>query len=581
MRELRMVALSENRSLAIRARATTPAMIARMRWSLRPTGLSLRSIGWLGFAGCSTMAASSYWVGAVPLYFRMSGAPVRAVFPVGALIPRIAFYLGLIALFIAWGAMGQRVLGVESSPDWRMLRRIGLAWSAPMVVSVPLASRDLWAYAAQSQLVLHHLDPYNLGPSALPGAFSVEVSHRWIDTPAPYGPLWLYTGRGIAAAVGGHVGLTVAALRVLAVLGLILVAFSLPTLARRAGGEPGRAIWLVVANPITVILGIGGGHNDMLMIGLMSVGLVIVTRPSWSIRNLLLGTVLLTMAVAIKSPAAVPLAFAVPIWFAGRRTAPGHQLSIRGAVGTTATVLFTAVGLFTMITWLSGLGLGWVKQVNSAASVVSWMSLPSGAAIVWDLLHGELHRSLKLDPQMTYFRTVGTVISITVLAAFWAAAMRANAMPKFSSRFPRLRVVDPWKLLAISLTTVVVLGPSVQPWYFLWAASIAAATPLRHSIMVIIAGLSVGMVAMIRPNGVGLQMNPIVVIILGCAIWWAHRALRPSIADAAGISSKANPRPPAALELEARYLPRGKWTLPTSLTGIHKKPSALDRSNVG
>ena len=411
------------------------AMIAHMRRSLRPRSLSVRSIGWLGFAGCSTMAVSSYWVGAVPLYFRQSGAPVRAVFPVGALAPRIAFYLGLIALFIAWGAMGRRVLGVESSPDWRMLRRIGLSWSAPMMASVPLASRDLWAYAAQSQLVLHHLDPYNLGPSALPGAFSVEVSHRWIDTPAPYGPLWLYTGRGIAAVIGGHVGLTVAALRLLAALGLILVAFSLPTLARRAGGEPGRAIWLVVANPITVILGIGGGHNDMLMVGLMSVGLLIVTRPSWSIRNLLLGTILLTMAVAIKSPAAVALAFAVPIWFAGRRAATGNQTSIRSAVGTSAAALFTAVGLFTLITWLSGLGLGWVKQVNSAASVVSWMSFPSGAAILWDLVHGQLHRSLKLDAQMTDFRTVGTVVSIGLLAALWAAAMGADMLPKLRSRF--------------------------------------------------------------------------------------------------------------------------------------------------
>ena len=414
------------------------------------------------------------------------------------------------------------VLREDRAPDWRTLRRIALAWATPMVVAIPLASRDLWAYAAQSQLVLHHLNPYNLGPSALPGAFSVEVSHRWVDTPAPYGPLWLSTGRLIAGVIGGHVGITVEALRLLAVVGFLLLAMSIPTLARRAGGRPEQAVWLVIANPLTLVFGIGGGHNDMLMIGLMCSGLVVVTRPTWSVGNLLGGAALLTMAVAIKSPAAVALAFCVPIWLAGRATLRPARIASREAIGAAFAVLVTSLGLFSLITWLSGLGLGWVRQVNSAASVVSWMSFPSGAAIGWDLLHGELHRSLKLDPQMSDFRTVGTVISICLLIGLWLLAMRAYLPPKIAARRSRLPTGDAWTLLAVSLTTVVLLGPSVQPWYFLWALCVAALTRLPRAAVVLFAGLSVGMVAMIRPNGVGLQMNPAVVVILGCGIWWAR-----------------------------------------------------------
>ena len=62
----------------------------------------------------------------------------------------------------------------------------------------------------------------------LPGAFSVEVSHRWIDTPAPYGPLWLLMGHIIAAVVGNHVGITVAVLRLLAIIGLLILAATVP-----------------------------------------------------------------------------------------------------------------------------------------------------------------------------------------------------------------------------------------------------------------------------------------------------------------------------------------------------------------
>ena len=370
----------------------------------------------------------------------------------------------------------------------------------------------------------HDLNPYNLGPAALPGAFSVEVSHRWIDTPAPYGPLWLYTGKGIAALVGDHVGLTVGALRSLAVIGLILLAMSVPSLAQRAGGDPAAGIWFVVANPITVVLGIGGGHNDLLMVGLMMAGLVVVTRPSWSIPNLFLGRPCSRLRSPIKSPAAVTLAFAIPIWLAGRRTTLRRPSSMPSIVSIASAVLLWSIGLFGLITWVSGLGLGWVKQVNSAASVVSWMSAPTGAAIVWDLLDGEKHRSLKLDPQMSDFRTAGTVLSITVLVTLWTIAMLSAT--RSANRLWPLRISNPWPFLAIALTSVVVLGPSVQPWYFLWAGAIAAVTRLSHLKTVIPAGLSVGMVAMIRPNGVGLQMNPAVIVILGAGLWWAHFALR-------------------------------------------------------
>ncbi|MCW2526980.1 MAG: mptA [Pseudonocardiales bacterium] len=502
---------------------------------------SVHKLGAVGFAGSIGMSVASFWVGAVPMYFRTGSYPVVSILPVGAVQARLVFYLGLAAMSWAWLRIGAITLRSSADVDWRPIRRIALWWSAPLAFAIPLSSRDLWAYAAQSQLIFHHLDPYSLGPSALPGAFSVEVSHRWIDSPAPYGPLWLSIGRGLAAIIGEHVGITVAALRLLSILGLVLLAFSLPTLAVRAGGRPSIAVWLMLANPLTLVLGVGGGHNDLLMVGLMTVGLTVLTGPGSVLRTLIAGTVILTAAVAIKSPAAVALAFGVPLWLIYARSSTSWR-SWRGVLRASLIVFAISSTLFAVITWASGLGLGWVKQVNSSTTVVSWMSLPTCAAMLWDLATLRLHRALKFDSEMVHIRTVGSVVSVIVLLVLWFVAVRAFIPAVQRRPLPHwLHALNVWQLLALALLSIVVLGPTVQPWYYSWSLAIAACTLTHARWLTIFAGLSIGMVVVLRPNGVGLQMNPAVVPILAISVALAFRALRPAELDDQVLSHPAVP----------------------------------------
>ena len=65
---------------------------------------SLRRLAWLGFAGSALMAISSYWVGAVPLYFRTGHTPVVSLMTISSLGPRIAFYVGLAAMLMRLAA---------------------------------------------------------------------------------------------------------------------------------------------------------------------------------------------------------------------------------------------------------------------------------------------------------------------------------------------------------------------------------------------------------------------------------------------------------------------------------------------
>ena len=116
------------------------------------------------------------------------------------------------------------------------------------------------------------LDPYSVGPVSLPGPFLDEISGMWVDTPAPYGPLWLGLGRAIATLTGDRVVTTVLFMRLLAVAGLLLVARYLPRLAAACGADPRGALWLGVLNPLVLVHFVAGGHNDALMLGMVVAG---------------------------------------------------------------------------------------------------------------------------------------------------------------------------------------------------------------------------------------------------------------------------------------------------------------------
>ena len=194
-------------------------------------------------------------------------------------------YAGLAILGMAWLYLGRALRRGEEGTDTGRLLKIAALWGAPLVFCVPLFSRDLYAYAAQAQIAHAGLDPYRFGPVSLPGPFLDEISGMWVDTPAPYGPLFLGIGRAVATVAGDRVVTTVFVLRLVAVVGLLLTARYLPRLARAAGGDPRVAVWLGIANPLVLVHFVAGGHNDALMIGLVVAGLTVAieaTEERWS-----------------------------------------------------------------------------------------------------------------------------------------------------------------------------------------------------------------------------------------------------------------------------------------------------------
>ena len=145
-------------------------MIARMRWSsVRPGRLTVRSLGVLGLGGSLMMAMSSSRVGAVPLYFQHERGAVEADISGGCAASQARVLRGLRCTRCCVGQ--HRATGAR-----RWFHRLaGAATNRTSLVGPDgrsdsaRQSRSVGVCRA-SQLVLHDLNPYNLGPAALPGA---------------------------------------------------------------------------------------------------------------------------------------------------------------------------------------------------------------------------------------------------------------------------------------------------------------------------------------------------------------------------------------------------------------------------
>lgn len=488
-------------------------------------GWTLRTIGWVGLLGTLLIAAGSFGAGALPANDPTRLVPVLGLLRHGLLGLHVAlglYYVGLIVLVLSWLVLGRLLLTGSTRGDTAIgaevvdpsaLRRMLTRWMVPLLFGMPLASSDLYSYAAQAQLARHGLDPYTTTPADLPavdlGKFLDNVAWKWVDTPSPYGPLWVAVSKWVVTITGNHALISVLLLRLLPFAAIVLTARLLPVLARRYSRRADLALWLAIGNPLILVHGVGGGHNDAVMVALIVAGLVVVTRPNANWHHLLAGAGLMTLAAAVKSPGLVALAFVVPIYLSGR---PGLNWRdwVRHCVGTVAV----GVPVFLLMSLIAGVGFGWARQLSSGVPVINFMSVPTMAAVGYRASIGAAHAGTLVDATVRNFRNAGSVLSLLVLAALWfRAALGARAPRRF--QVPR---GSPLRLLTIALVTVVVLGPAVQPWYFTWALSVGAVLVAAPRKLYWIAAGSIALTLLTRPMGSSLEMSVYLPAVIATAL---------------------------------------------------------------
>jgi alpha-1,6-mannosyltransferase len=388
----------------------------------------------------------------------------------------VLVFVGMVLLVWCWWQL--RALLPQLTP--RAVLLVAGVWVLPLLLAPPLFSRDVYAYAGQGNLVAHDIDPYTYGPGALTGKFVLRIDGVWRFSPSPYGPVWLWLSGAVVRLVGDHVVLAVILLRLLAVAGLLLVAWALPKLARAHGVAPQRALWLGLANPFVLLHGVAGAHNDAVMVGLLVCGLAVAGRTPTT-RRLVAAAALVTVAALVKLPAAAALGFLpmlLPGWAARGRTA--------------AVVAVTAGATATSLTLATGLGWGWLHTLDAGSARLSIFSPVTGFGV----LVGNLLELLGL------VETPALVLRLVVAAGLATAGVLAVGL------LLRAHRVGPLRALGLTLVAVVALAPIVQPWYLLWGLVLLAAV-MGERAHLALGALSVALCLSLMPSGRSLIRPPL------------------------------------------------------------------------
>jgi hypothetical protein len=343
--------------------------------------------------------------------------------------------------------------------------RLRARWAIAAVVAVhaifllapPLALTDIFNYVNYGRMeVVHHLNPYTTIPILEPHSDPSYVLSNWHQLLSPYGPLFtLLTFAVVPLGVAASFW-ALKAILALASLATILLVWKC---ARLLGRDPVVAIVLVGLNPIVLVWGLGGDHNDFLMIFLIVLGFYLLLRAGaqregqerpatrslrWqlpaSAPELGAGAAFVT-AAAIKASAGVLIA----VVLAGLLRSPRRMLQVLVGMGAAAVLL----GIASLIAF----GLH-VPDLSTQSRLVTNVSVPNllGLALGSGGETGSLHLVLS------------AVLACSVLLCCLQAWRRRGAV-----------TASGWANVALLVTLSWVL-----PWYVLWVLPFAALSSSRR-----------------------------------------------------------------------------------------------------
>jgi Glycosyltransferase family 87 len=353
----------------------------------------------------------------------------------GGVGERLGYRVFLIALLVSVGAYGGLVALARRHESELISKRTAIvligALHAIVFGGPILLSTDVFSYIAYARMgVQHGLNPYLHGPASIVSdPVYVYVGHDWKHVATAYGPFYtlLSYPLGALGVTGALWGMKLMAL--VASVGTLALTWRC---ARAREIDPVWAILVVGANPLYVIYGLGGAHNDLIML-LAMMGAVSLTLTQ-STRGREAGAAGLIVAGAlVKATVAALLPFMI---VSKRRLAP-----ILGAVAMLvlgAVIGYAAFGIH---------GIDVVSALNRDAAFVSTDSFANeiahlfGKPGVFPIDHDLLKAALVLIVLHLLWRTWR--------GYDWIAAAG-------------------WSLLAISVTSTWLLA-----WYILWPLPLA------------------------------------------------------------------------------------------------------------
>jgi hypothetical protein len=216
------------------------------------------------------------------------------------------YILGLAILFFAYWRMLIIVhtLSKEDPESAKSLRLwvLGLGGVCALLLLglYPITALDVVLYVVRARLwALYDGSPMLALPMNFPQDSYIRLAGEYVKQPSPYGPLWELVAQipirlGILA-----IGSGVIAMKMILLISYLSMAVLIGWHARQDSPQYQvsslTAMTFFALNPLVLMQVIGNGHNDMLMMALMTVGLLLWQRGRW-----IGATFALTLAALVK-----------------------------------------------------------------------------------------------------------------------------------------------------------------------------------------------------------------------------------------------------------------------------------------
>ena len=368
--------------------------------------------------------------------------------PLGGLLPGLTrsptalkyIFTGAIAvMYIAY------LVALKYVPLLRARWAIGavLAAHACLFLAPPLALTDVFNYVNYGRMeVVHNLNPYTTIPILEPHGDPSYYLSNWHQLLSPYGPLFTLMTFALVP-----LGVAVSFWAIKA----ILAAFSLGTIflvwkcARILGRDPIAAIVLVGLNPIVLVWGLGGDHNDFLMVFCIVLGFYLLLRAgAWVAGD----------RSKIGQQAVADSSASEPATSAPRATTtPARGPTPSAHVTTTAGEASRSAAQATDLGGWRGSVLGWLwplapLEMGAGMALVTAAAIKASGAILIPVVLAALLRS----PRRVVQILLGMVVAGVAVAAASLAAFGLH-VPDLSTQGKLVTSLSAPNLLGLALGT--------------------------------------------------------------------------------------------------------------------------------
>lgn len=330
--------------------------------------------------------------------------------------------------------------GPRLSARWTVAAVVAI--HALLLLSPPFALTDVFNYVNYARMeVVHHLNPYTTIPALEPHSDPSYALSNWHKLLSPYGPLFtLMTFAVVPLGVAGSFWALKVLLMVVSLSTLALVWKSARLLRR----DPVAAVVLVGLNPIVLVWGLAGDHNDSFMMLFVVLGFYLLLRK----QHVGAGAAL-AAAVAIKASAGI----LVPVVLAG-------MLHDRRAALRTLAGMFAA-GIVLVAASLVAFGPH-IPDLSTQGRLVTSVSVPNLLGLA--LGQGGETETMRVALE-------GVLIACVAACCVLAARRRESL------------AAAGWASVALLVTLAWVL-----PWYVLWTlpfAALAGSRRLRNTVLLL------------------------------------------------------------------------------------------------